>query len=298
MTMIENVFEGEWKSEEEYLIKCPYCGDHKTHNHCYINVVKGVFSCHFCGEAGSLNRLLKDHGDGEQVERESGMKEKERHEQVDFTQFKLVTGINSTLDRMALTYLVGRGFNKQEIKDFNVGFSDFGRFYGRVIFPIIEFDKVVSFAGRSFLKAVHPKYLFPRHGQTKLTTNECLWNWDRAMIEQPKKVIITEGIIDAINIHRLGYFAVSIHSKQLGKGQLLKLLKLPKTTEFIVMLDDDAHKEGLKISKVLSDFGRNVKMAMLYDLKDPAELDLRDLQFVLNEQTFPVDVNLAMKVYI
>ena len=105
---IEDVFEGEWKGPNEYLIKCPYCGDHKTHNHCYVNVVSGLFICHHCGEAGTLDRLLQDHGDGEEVEREPGMKEKVRHDETRITDFPTVTGMSSTLDTMALTYLKSR----------------------------------------------------------------------------------------------------------------------------------------------------------------------------------------------
>jgi 5S rRNA maturation endonuclease (ribonuclease M5) len=298
MSTIEDVFEGEWKSPEEYLIMCPYCGDHKTHNHCYVNVVKGVFSCHYCGETGSLDRLMQDHGDGEQVEREPGMKEKDRHEELDLDQFKPITGMTSTMDRMALSYLTGRGFSRQEITDYKLLYSDFGRFYGRVIFPIVEFGATVCFIARSYIRPVHPKYLFPRHGETQLTTNECLWGWDEAMAKRPDRIIITEGVIDSMALRRVGDFSVSIHSKQIGQAQLMKLLRLPKTTQFVVMLDGDARKDGLKVAKVLAGYGRQTVMALLDNGEDPANITKERVDEVLKIRTFAVDVNLAMKVYL
>lgn len=300
MSTIDEVFDGEWKSPEEYLIKCPYCGDHTTHNHCYVNIVKGKFICHRCGEAGVIARLLRDHGDGEQVEREPGMVEKTRYEEVDINSFKLVTGMSNTIDRMALTYLTERGFSKKELSLYDVRFSDFGRYYGRVMFPIVEFGEYVSFISRSFMDKVHPPYLFPHHGETKLTTNECLWGWDQArkLGLKLKQVILTEGIIDAVAINRMGYFGMSLHSKQLGDGQLLKLLRLSKTIKFIVMLDGDAKSDGLKVAKKLYDFGRDVEMSLLHKEEDPDMLSKSRLEHVLVFNTLPVDVNLAMQVYL
>lgn len=295
---IDEVFDGEWKSPEEYLIKCPYCGDHKTHNHCFVNIVKGMFMCHFCSETGTVDRLMKDHGEGEQVERGPGIFEKTRHEETDFNEFKTVSGMKSTVDRMALTYLKDRGFDRKEIEKFDIRYGDFGRYFGRIIFPIKEDGHVVSFVSRSFLKAVKPKYLFPHHGETSLTTNECMWGWDKAMENGAMRVLITEGVIDAIALGRAGYYSVSLNSKQLGIAQKMKLLTLPKDVIFVVMLDGDAHRDGLKVAKSLRAFGRETYMTLLEKDEDPDSITVERLHDVLLTRTYPVDVNLALKVYL
>lgn len=295
---IDEAFEGEWKSPEEYLIKCPYCGDHKTHNHCFVNTVKGQFICHFCGEVGTVERLMRDHGEGEQVERGPGVFEKTRHEATDFSDFKSVSGMKSTVDRMALTYLKDRGFDKEEIKKFDIRYGDYGRYFGRIIFPIKEDGKVVSFVTRSFLKAVRPKYLFPQHGETPLTTNECMWGWDKALKNGAMRVLITEGVIDAIALSRAGYYSVSLNSKQLGIAQRTKLLALPKECMFSVMLDGDAHREGLKVGKELRSFGRKTYVTLLDEDEDPDSILVDRLHEALLVDTYPVDVNLALKVYL
>lgn len=300
MNTIEDVFEGIWKSQTEYLIKCPYCGDHKTHNHCYVNTDKGMFMCHHCGEAGPIERLLQDHGGGEEIERGPGIVEKPRHEEIDVRLFKQVTGMHNTMDRMALTYLKSRGLSKSEIEVYQIRYMDFGRYYGRVIFPVIENNDYVSFIARSFMETVNPKYLFPHHGETKLTTNECMWGWNHAKGFRQDNVILVEGVLDAISVNRKSnrdWGAVALHSKQLGEPQLRKLLRLDRNIRFTVMMDGDAHKDGLKIAKKLRGYGRDVKMSLLNKDEDPDSITSERMTEVLFHRTFRVDVNLAMKVY-
>jgi len=301
MSTIEDVFEGVWKSQVEYLIKCPYCGDHRTHNHCYVNTDKGMFMCHHCGEAGPIERLMQDHADGEEIERGPGIVEKARHEEIDVRLFKQVTGMHNTMDRMALTYLKSRGLSKSEIAVYKIRYMDFGRYYGRVIFPVIENTDYVSFVARSFMEKVRPKYLFPHHGETKLTTNECMWGWNCVKGFRQDLVILVEGIFDAVSINRKSHRncgGVALHSKQLGEAQLRKLLNLDRFTQFIVMMDGDAHKDGLKIAKKLKSYGRDVKMALLNKDEDPDSITEERLTEVLRTRTFRVDANLAMKVYL
>lgn len=284
---IEDVFSGEWKSQNEYLIRCPYCGDHKTHNHCFVNTVKGRFMCHYCGENGLLLRLLKEHGDGVEIERSSGTFEKKKFHEVDWKQFRLVTGMSSTMDRMALKYLEGRGITKDEIGKYDIRYSDYGRYYGRVLIPIYETNvegdaEVMSFMARSFINKVKPKYLYPHHGETKLTTSECVFNWDYLLDEWPRKSVIVEGGFDAIAVSALvGYEGLSILSKQMSQAQLNKLLRLTDRT-FYVLLDGDARKDSIKIAKKLESYGRQTYVAELSGDDDPASVETIVLNDVLN----------------
>jgi len=293
---IEDVFKGEWKSTDEYLIRCPYCGDHKTHNHCFVNPVVGRFMCHFCGESGTLDRLLKDHGDGVEIERSPGTFEKKKFNEIDWSQFKLVTGIDSTMDRLALKYLNSRGVTRDMICEYDIRFSDYGRYYGRVLIPICETNlngdvEVVSFMARSFIDKVKPKYLYPHHGETKLTTSECVFNWDwfkdsknisKNMCSMTCIPVIVEGGFDAIAVSEVaGYGGLSILSKQMSVAQLNKLLRLADRT-FYVLLDGDARKEAVKIAKTLSSYGRTVYIGDLPVSKDPASLETRDLECYLS----------------
>ena len=92
---IEQIFPGgEWKNEDEYIIRCPICGDHRTHNHCHLNPQKGVYHCFYCGEGGSLARLIKEYAEEKgQVEPRKGIIEKKKHPETDFEKFSKIYGL-------------------------------------------------------------------------------------------------------------------------------------------------------------------------------------------------------------
>jgi len=283
--LIDDIFDGEWKSNQEYCIRCPYCGDHPTHNHCYVNAEVGFFICHFCGKKGTIRQLALDYGNGDEIESGPGLVEKERHTETDFLQFRKVTGIHDQLDRQALKYLKSRGFTKELIRFYNIKFASFGRYYGRVLVPILEDGRIVCFVARSFLEGVKPKYLFPHHGETINTTSECMFGWDAVRKNNPPYVVIVEGIFDAIlgSVKDGGAF-IAINGKQLHNGQLFKLLKLD--TCFYIMLDGDALDGAMRIARTLKGFGHIPKLCRLSGEEDPASITKERMKEVLNEAMF------------
>ena len=277
MKDLEDIFpEGVWVKDDEYLVRCPFCGDHPTHNHLYINPEKGVFYCFYCGERGSLRKLLNYVGEkGIETRPRKGVTEKKRHPPVDFSQFYPVTGVENTNDRLAFTYLRSRGLSKEEIDYYQIHYSAYGRYFGRVIIPIYEEGALVCFVARSFLHFIEPKYLFPHHGETLLTTAEALFGYDEARKAGGKQVyVLVEGVFDAMAVNRVRGLSggslrgIALLSKHMSKGQLYKLLQLP-TDLFYVMLDADAHPDALKIGKQLSEWEREVRVCFLEE-GDPA----------------------------
>lgn len=284
---IEEIFPGgEWKDEYEYVIRCPVCGDHNTHNHCHVNPTKGVFHCFYKGCSGSLTRLVKEYGGGVKVETRKGVIEKKKYLEVDFDQFKKVAGVGGTLDRLAFTYLKDRGVTKDEINKYDIRYATYGRYYGRVLFPIYEDGRLVNFVGRSFLHFIKPPYLFPFRGETLLTHLEAIFGYDRMCNNLSDSLVITEGVFDAIAVDRVGaqavpgFRSISILSKALSKGQLFKLLKLHKETKFYIMLDADAHEDALLIARRLNAYNRYVQVAFL-TTGDPASIFKEDISIAL-----------------
>lgn len=263
---IENLFpDGVWKSKDEYLIKCPYCGDNPTHNHCYVNVSKGRFFCHYCGVSGTMDRLSRDFGNGEFIEKDGMWFPAQERRKLYFERFKKVTGLSSTMDRMALSYLFKRGMGGDEIEKYNVRYSEYGRYYGRVIFPIIEDGKVVCVMARSFLENVKPKWLFPHKGETLLSTSETLFGYDRLYNSISSNVVIVEGGFDVVGLNRINYVSsmlkiVGIQGTVLHSTQLNKLLFVSnEDTTFFVMLDKDAKgKKSIEVGRRLKKYSRNV----------------------------------------
>jgi len=301
MTIQEMFPDGEWKSAVEYLVKCPYCGDHQTHNHCYINVEKGRFYCHYCGEAGSLRKLGKDFGDGAYVDKEAPDYPKQERAKTDFESFPKVTGMSSTMDRLALKYLINRGMTKDEIELYDVRFSSYGRYYGRVLFPVYENGKVVCFMGRAFVEALKPKWMFPHKDETMLTASECLFGYEWSKVVYPTRIVLVEGAFDAIQINRLENVkttALGIQGKKLSSVQLHKLLSVQNNPEFYVMLDGNASRAELEVGKKLKMYGKKVKLCQLniYDkgLDEPekiqSKVELDDILDKANELDMMLEV--------
>lgn len=299
---IDEIFEGVWILDVEYLIQCPYCGDHHTHDHCYINVEKQVFVCHYCGESGVLKKLLKDFGDGAKVLKKAG-RERKKYNRITSEEFEklwIVTGTKGTNDKLALRYLRERGLTRLEIEKYDIRYASNGRYFGRVIIPVYEENEMVCFIARSFLDFVEPKYLFPHHGETKLTTNEAIFGYDDAMKTTrdglQENFVLVEGVFDAMAVNKSTCdIGLAIMSKSLSEGQLYKLLKLDGW--FFIMLDPDAKKDALKVAEKLSAYGREVKIAFLQD-KDPAASfreDIAEALYASKEFSHELEIQIKLE---
>jgi len=283
---IDEIFDGVWQASGEFLIRCPVCGDHSTHNHCYINLRKKTYYCHYQGCTGWLGELIKEHKDVD-LEPRQGIIEKKKYPSIDFTQFNMVTGIENSNDRLAMAYLKKRGISKDEIELYNIGYctNTSNRYYGRIILPITENEEVVCLSARSFLPFIKPPYLFPHYGETICTAGEVIWGYDYAQVYSKGAVTLVEGIFDAIAINKkteMNMYGLALLNKAMTKAQLNKLLKLDKVIRFFIMLDADARKDSLKIARELSNYGRPVSLCFLPE-GDPSSISQEQYNKAMGE---------------
>ena len=284
---IEDIFEGKWTSEVEYLIRCPVCGDHATHDHCSINIVKGIFHCFFKGCSGTLTQLVREYGNGENVELRKGIVEKKKYSLIDFSQFKKITGIEGSNDRLALSYLKTRGINEDEIELYGIKYcsNPTNRYYGRIILPIFENEEIVCLSARSFLPFIRPSYLFPHYGETICTAGEVIWGLEYAQVHSKGAVVLVEGVFDAIAVNqktKMNTCGLALLNKAMTKSQRNKLLKLDKEVRLIIMLDSDARNDSLKIARELSNYGRQVYLCFLPE-GDPASVSQEQYDRTMSE---------------
>lgn len=259
---IEEIFpDGKWMSEEEFLIQCPVCGDHFDHNHCYINVRKENFFCHYTGCTGHIGKILKY----ENVTLEPRQKAiQEDIEEIDFSQFPKVTDCNGVHDHRAFEYLQYRGLNSDDIDRYDIRYSPSGRFYGRILVPIYENRRLVCFVGRTIYSNIEPKYLFPKKRQTLLTISESIFGYDKVFASPRERVYLTEGVFDAMAVDKkLGGLGLALMTKHMSEGQLYKLVSFPHNISFWVLFDSDAHIEAIKVAKTLRTWGREAMFAPL-----------------------------------
>jgi len=295
---IDEVFpDGKWIDEDEYLIRCPVCDDHPTHDHCYVNPLKDKFCCHYSGCSGSASWLVRRYAEVE-LEPRKGIVKKKEYEPIDFSKFSRAVHEEGTLGKLAYAYLRDRGLVKEEMWRYNIRLSHSGKFYGRVLIPIYENGRVACLVARSFMN-MKPKYLYPHTGETVMTVNEAIFGYEEALRQSRGIYVLVEGVFDAIRINKrivdLGIRGLAILSKHLSKGQFNKLLKL-KGASFLVMMDSDAHEDSMDIAKMLAGYGRDVRVCLL-PKGDPDSLSDSELEEAIDmSEKFSLNLQLRFNL--
>lgn len=176
----------------------------------------------------------------------------------------------------ALQYLNSRGITKESIDKFQIGYASssndtitylknnffdlsmaielgiidsgsnglYARFIERITFPIfLQSGKLVGFGGRT-ISGHNAKYV--NSPATKLFNKSALlfgYNLARESIYQSKEIIITEGYLDVIMLHQVG-FANSVAT--LGTALTSQHTPLLKKSDVKVILGYDGDKAGME----------------------------------------------------
>ncbi len=176
---------------------------------------------------------------------------------------------NITVEQMAEAGLVIAG------PDIPVAYD---RFRDRVMFPIRDArGRVIAFGGRALSKDVPAKYL--NSPETPIfSKGSVLYNFDKARTaaHQTSRLIIVEGYVDVIAMHRSGFQeAVAPLGTALTENQLALLWKT--VPEPILCFDGDA--AGMKAAYRALDLalpgltaGHSLSFAFLPEAQDPDDL--------------------------
>lgn len=190
------------------------------------------------------------------------------------------------MTEMAVKYLENRGFDKNIIEKFNLGFSHkkssivkyfnnkdislkalieagliregkfgpYNFFDDLIIFPILNtYSKVVGFGGRVLDNRL-PKYKNSAESIV-FRKKELLYGEDKALshIYKNKNAILVEGYLDVISLHQFGYNqAVASLGTAVSDKHLIKLWRMDDKMEIILCLDSDAagKRATLKVIKM------------------------------------------------
>lgn len=182
-------------------------------------------------------------------------------------------------------FLVGRGYNRQEIVKAGLavesekGKTPYDRFRGRIIFPVFDFNsQVIGFGGRitegQEKQGAVAKYLN--------TPNTLLYdksrvlyglNFARVAIRKENNCILTEGYTDVILSHQAGFENTVASSGTALTPWQLKILKR-YSNNLLTAFDmdvagDSATKKGIDLAQQ-EDF--NVKVISMPPEQDPADV--------------------------
>lgn len=188
--------------------------------------------------------------------------------------------------RATKEYLEKKGFTLPEImkaglaKGADQGKEPYDVFRNRVMFPLFDVGgRVVAFSGRTLETGPDiPKYV--NSPETELfKKSEILYGYDRAKhgIRKLDFSLIVEGQFDVVMSHQAGYHNTIAVS---GTAFTLEHVKLLERIAKRVVLALDADKAGIAAAKKAADImlrrGLDVKVALLPEGKDPADLILQD----------------------
>lgn len=258
-------------ANDELRINCPYCDDTKFH--LYVNSRRRLFHCFKCGEAGKLKTLL-DYLDIQSALFVVESLEKNEESKKVYNIANLPGGYQSVLEdgfgiKDAYAYLKSRNISDEEIKIRQIGYTHFGRFAGRIIFPIKFQGELVSYVGRSVSPSLQPKVLNPNASEAHPPA-KFLYNFDQARYFDG--LILTEGVFDCIStpIVNYRYAPVATFGKKLTIDQK-RLIFNHRFKELIFAWDMDAKDEILKYAKDFSPM-LDIKVVWFEDNKDPNDL--------------------------
>ena len=209
ISILKDVFGSYYRSNDEYLFKCPFCSHHKRK--LSINLKLNCFKCWICDSKGkTLYPLLRQFGDGEArrawrlLEESVDMSQIsiddlfKKEEEVPLPQHihlppEYIFLGNAHLPfeaRAALSYLSSREITAEDIKLFKLGFCPSGEYRRRIIFPSFDEEGYCNyFVGRSYTDD-WLKYKNPRTAKN-IIFNDLLIDWSMP-------VVLVEGPFDSL----------------------------------------------------------------------------------------------------
>lgn len=194
--------------------------------------------------------------------------------------------------RIALNYLLKRGFSETTLFQLGFGFCPTGFYGGRIIIPFYENDKLVYWQARDYLGRQDPKILNPLAKHCHVGKSEVLFNYDTVRKSKTPIVVVCESWGSALAV---GEFAVGVNGTYVSETQFRKLLSLPAST-FMVLFDHGAELKANRVAAELSAHRRTLVAHLPYG--DPNEVPKRVLyQAVADAQPYsPVQVMKSLTV--
>jgi DNA primase len=314
------------KQGRNYFGLCPFHGESTPSFS--VSPDKQIFHCFGCGAGGNAYTFLMDIDgisfqeavvklagktgqelsiDVNPVENTASKDEEkmiEAHELLSKFYHHLL--VNTKEGQDALEYLLERGFTRESIDKFQIGWSlpsweftvnfltkrgfapalmeqagllvkkenedhYFDRFRGRVMFPIHDHrGKTIAFSGRA-MGGEEPKYL--NSPETKIFNKSAvLYNFHNArpVIRRKSQAILFEGFADVISADRAG---VENGIASMGTSLTPKHMQMLKRVTDSIVICYDGDKAGLeaafRAAKMLSEDQFNIRVAMIPEKMDP-----------------------------
>lgn len=173
-------------------------------------------------------------------------------------------------------HLARKGYQESEMIQANVAFKGrsgraVDRFYGRVMYPIIDLrGNVIAFGGRVLTDA-KPKYL-NTSDTLVFRKSDALFALNFAKNQGGQQLILAEGYMDVISLHQAGFAnAVATLGTALTAEQARLMARYAKEVVICYDADEAGQKAAARAIPMLRDAGLLVKVLNIVGGKDPDE---------------------------
>ena len=198
----------------------------------------------------------------------------EKNEEQYTRNYKLMKKYEKDMSEEAYEYLLERGLDEAEIKQWNIGFD---KYENRIVFPLIDsYNNVVGFNKRLITKetkGISRKYI---HSSDSNIFKKANYLYGMNHIDRTYDyIVITEGVMDCILARKYGLRNVICGlGTSLSQNQIDMINRTGK--ELIVVYDSD--KKGIdtmnKVMPLLANNGIRAKLVILPEGKDLADMSL------------------------
>ena len=269
--ILNNFLGRSYKSNEEYLYKCPKCGHHKRK--LSVNFDKNVFKCWICDYSGkNIFYLVRSHGshadkqDWKKVANIIDFSEQEKEIQkieVELPkEFITLTGKHiSPLSIPARKYLADRGITEEQVVWWKMGYCPHGKYANRIVVPSFDMDgELTYFISRSYDNN-WIKYLNPP-AEKDFIFNELYLDWN-------KDITIVEGVFDAVAVGN----AIPLLGSTIKEDSYVFQTIVEKCNTLYFALDADAAAKEDKIINLFMSYGIECYKIDTTGFDDVGEMD-------------------------
>ena len=280
---------GEYRrSGDELLFFCPFCQHHKRK--LSVNLKSNNFKCWICDERGkNVRRLLKSRLTNSQLYEWDKINNVVDLTQLDDNIFQeqvialeeviqlpeeFISLANKNLplsSKFAMRYLLDRGYKKEDIVMWKVGYCSSGEYAGRVVVPSFNDNGDINyFVARSYADKF-PKYMNPKVSKD-IVFNELYLDWN-------KDIILVEGVFDAMKAKN----SIPLLGSTLNqKSNLFKKIVYYEPDVYIA-LDPDAEKKASQLIENLIQYDLNLYKIDVSGFGDVGEMTKEQFELAKKE---------------
>lgn len=253
-------------------VSCPACGDRS--NHGAFSPAGTSYSCFRCGshklrniiayytDQATVTHLLKNYSDALFIPEKFSVSHASKVEWPPESAVEMPS--------VHAEYLHLRGYDPKQIRDMYKVECCYqtGNFNYRIIIPIIQDNKVVSYVGRDVTGKAKLKYKNLSDSKSVVSVKNTVYNLDAIH----DTAIICEGIFDA---WRFGSYGVAVYGLQFTGAQTRALAGRLRRAFIAFDAEPIAQQKALEMAEILALQGVSVEVVSL-DVKDPGEMTQKE----------------------